>query len=397
LNVGIDQTPKTCHAARVDGFFTSQGRCAPLRDIGATWLVGGLVLLFSAPACTNTSNDPAPDEQISRSTPMDAGAAEVAPIGKGYLWFAGSELNAFTQDQTRASSDKGPAITIQPATFTGTYHDLAFDPQGNLWTVPITGDQVMRVPQVGLMFERPSPDITVTSTALKSPQTIAFDNAGNLWVNNFSGSGAGVSSIVRFDGLAGMPQGNYMLNPGVTIVPGTDPAMVKNFSEGLSMAFDKNGSLWFGSSSSLMRFDSPGSLQGMVTAAPNAVLTTGDYFTTMAFDSAGSLWVTATNVGYIVLRIDQPGTLQGAVTATPAARVSLMSGDANFAGGMAFDSTGSLWIAMSNRIIELTNPSSMMGNVSPGPQITLALPSTSYPDLGSKLAFWPKPDGLPLY
>jgi ligand-binding sensor domain-containing protein len=353
------------------------------------------VLVAAVAGCTNTSNDPAPNERRQRV--VDASVPEVPTIGAGYLWFAGSELKAFTQEQTRASSTKGPAITIEPATFTGTYHDLAFDAQGNLWTVPITGDQIMRVPRSGLMSPRPSPDLTITSTALANPQTIAFDAAGNLWVNNYNGSGPGISTIIRFDGIRDMPQGNYQLNPSVTIGPGTDKAMIKNFSAGLSLAFDKPGNLWFGSSGSLLRFDSPASLHGMVDAAPAAVLTTGDFYTTLAFDSAGSLWVTGTNVGYLVLRIDQPGTLQGVMTPTPAARVRLESNDANFAGGMGFDSDGALWIAMSNRIIKLANPSSMVGNVTPGPEITLGLPSTSYPDLASKLAFWPSPSGLPLY
>jgi ligand-binding sensor domain-containing protein len=326
---------------------------------------------------------------------VDASVPEVPTIGAGYLWFAGSEINAFTENQTLESNTKGPAITVQPATFTGTYHDLTFDEHGNLWTVPITGDQIMRIPHAGLTFERPSPDLTITSSALMNPQTIAFDAAGNLWVNNFNGSGPGVSSIVRFDAVRDMPQGNYMLNPSATIGPGTDKIMMKNFGEGLSLAFDQAGSLWFGSSVSLMRFDSPGSIQGAVAAAPAAIITTGDSYTTLVFDSSGTLWVTATNVGYVILRINDPGTLHGVVTATPAARVALMSDNANFAGGMAFDSQGALWVAMSNRIIKLANPSSMVGNVTPGPEVTLGLPSSSFPDLASKLAFWPSPSGLP--
>jgi hypothetical protein len=353
------------------------------------------LIVFGSIGCTNTSNDPAPNAR--RQQMVDASVPEVPTLGSGYLWFAGSDVNAFTQDQTLASNSKGPAITLQPATFTGTYHDLAFDSEGNLWTVPITGDQIMRVPSGSLNFARPSPDLTITSSALKSPQTIAFDSAGNLWVNNFNGSGTAVSSIVRFDGIRDMPQGNYMMNPGVTIGPGTDHAMVQSFTEGLSLAIDKAGSLWFGSIGSLMRFDSPSSLQGNVTAAPSATLTTGDSYGSIVFDATGALWVTATNVGYFVLRIDDPSSLHGAMTATPAARVSLAGESANFAGGMAFDSDGALWVAMSNRIIKLADPSSMMGNVTPGPDVTLGLPSSSFPDLASKLAFWPRPGGLPLF
>jgi len=64
---------------------------------------------------------------------------------------------------------------------------------------------------------------------------------------------------------------------------------------------------------------------------------------------------------------------------------------------MAFDANGALWIAMSNQIIELAGPSSMVGNVIPGAEVVLGLPMTCFPDLASKLVFWPTPTGLPVF
>lgn len=346
-------------------------------------------------ACTNTSNDPALADR--RSTFIDGGLPDVPPHGPGYLWFAGSELNAFTQVQTQASSDSGPAIVVEPTQLTGTFHDLAFDPAGNLWTVPITGDQIMRVPRAGLGSFQSAADLTISSPALKSPQTISFDPAGNLWVINYDGSGPAVASIVRFDAVRDMAPGTPMLFPSATIGPGSDKTMIGYFAEGSALAFDKAGALWFGGISTVMRFDGPSSLQGTVVAAPAAIISTGDSYASIAFDSVGSLWITATRSGYFALRVSQPGALTGTVPAMPAARVALPGANALFAGGMAFDADGALWIAMSNQIIKLASPSSMVGNVTPGPEVVLGLPAKSYPDLASKLAFWPNPIGLPLF
>jgi len=370
---------------------TRRNVCPPL----VSTLVLASFVSAASSACTNTSNDPAPDER--RSTQVDAGFPDAMKAGPGYLWFAGSQLNAFTQDQTQSSNDAGPSIIVEPSEMTGTFHDLVFDPSGNLWTVPITGDQIVRVPRVGLTNIRPFSDLTLSSPALKSPQTLAFDSAGNLWVVNYNGSGPNVANIVRFDGVRDMPSGNPILVPSLTIGAGSDKAMIAAFTQGSALAFDKDGNLWFGGISSVMRFDSPSSLHGSVDAAPAASISTGDSYASIAFDSVGSLWITATSSGYYALRVANPGMLTGTAPAQPAARISLPGANALFAGGMAFDADGALWIAMSDQIIKLSSPSSMVGNVTPGPEVVLSLPSKSYPDLASKLAFWPSPSGLPVF
>jgi len=345
-------------------------------------------------ACTSTDNDPAPSARRSRV--VDAAPIDAPLLKPGYLWFAGSDLNAFTREQTQASNDAGPAVLVVPSSLTATFHDLTFDSAGNLWTIPIVGDQILRIPRSGLGGDiRPLANLTISSAALKSPQALTFDGAGNLWVVNYNGSDAGVASIVRFDAVRDMAGGTVSLVPSVTIGPGAVQKMIGTFTQGTALAFDKAGNLWFGSVSAVMRFDAPANLHGTVVAAPSAVISTGDAYASIAFDSIGSLWITATKVDYFALRVNQPELLTGTAAATPAARVKLPASMALFAGGMAFDANGGLWIAMSTQIIELARPSGLVGNVSPGADVVLALPSTSYPDLASKLAFWPTPAGLP--
>jgi streptogramin lyase len=312
------------------------------------------------------------------------------------LWFAGDELNAFTLEQTHASTDMGPAVLVTPSSGVATFHDLVFDPDGNLWTIPISGDQILRLARTGLGGEvRPAPDLTIKSAALAAPITLTFDTAGNLWVVNYNGAGPSTANIVRFDAVRGMHGGDQMLTPSLTIGPGTDKTMKDGFAQGTALAFDPKGNLWFGGISSLMRFENPSGLNGTIVAAPEAIISTGDSFASIAFDGVGSLWVTAAKAGYFALRIDSPSRLVGTVSYTPDARVKLSATTSTFAGGMAFDATGSLWIAMSDQIVALANPSSMLGNVSPGAAVVLGLPAQSFPDLASKLAFWPMPPSSP--
>jgi ligand-binding sensor domain-containing protein len=384
-------------------------------------MVAALVLgcVVAGGGCTNTSNNASPGTGGSGPGPGGGGGGQGngsgngdggMPVGDGgpdagppggYLWFAGAELSGFTQAQTVASNTDGPGIIVSPSAMTATFHDLVFDPDGNLWTLPIAGDKVLMIASYDLVQNsRPVPILAISSTALKAPQALAFDDAGNLWVVSYNGTSSSVATIVRFDGVRGMTGGDVTLTPSLTIGPGTDATMINQFTQGTALAFDTAGSLWFGASAGVMRFDQPANLQGTVTAAPATIVSTGESYLSMAFDAAGSLWVTGSKSGFFVLRFANPGALSGKVTPTPAAKVAIPAGTgtqmARFAGGLAFDADGSLWIAMSNQIISIASPGALSGNVTASPSIVLGLPATVFPDLTSKLAFWPMPAGVPV-
>ena len=379
-----------------------------------------LVAAFGAAGCSSTNNNP-PDAgglggkagaggaagrasaQGTGGQGGNTGAAGttgtvIVSPGVGYLWYAGDQLNAFTQDETTASNDDGPGITVAPSSPSARFHDLAFDRDGQLWTVPTTGDQILRLPAASLGGgSGPAvPNLVLTSPGLVSPQSLAFDPAGNLWVVNFAGAGVGVANIVCFKA----PQawsGNMNASPSVTISPAADAQSMGQFIEGTALAFDSKGSLWFASVSTVLRIDSPGTLAGAVTAAPAAAISTGDAYTSIAFDTNGSLWISATTQGYVALRIDNPGALTGLVSPTPAARVGLSSANAVFVGGLSFDKNGALWVMTSNRILEITSPAALVGQVTASPAVTLGLPAAVMSGLASKLVFRPTPAGLPIY
>ncbi len=120
-------------------------------------------------ACTDTSNNAVIDARLpiildggptvvdGPGSPRDLGA-DVSPfLDPGYLWFAGGGLSTFTRTATAASQDRGPGFVVVPATPANGYHDLAFDREGNLWTIPIGGDRIERIPAAGLAPSRRRP------------------------------------------------------------------------------------------------------------------------------------------------------------------------------------------------------------------------------------------------
>jgi streptogramin lyase len=328
----------------------------------------------------------------------DAGFDGTRPdLDPPYLWYAGAGLYAFTQAQTRASSDDGGQFRFVPSFATMNFHDLAFDDRGNLWTIPISGNQIIRLPAASLdpqATAAPGPDLVISSPALLSPENLAFDADGNLWVVAYGGAGQSIATIIRFDDPRGLT-GNVTLDATVTIAPASTPEAQLQFLQPSALAFDQAGSLWFAAAANVLRFDGPQSLQGAVTAAPAAVLSGGDAYASIAFDAAGALWITGANGGFFVERIGNPGALAGAVNPIPIARVSLPGGASLFAGGLAFDATGALWVALSLQILEILDPGEPTGDVGVNPAVVLGVMPP--PDLGSKLVFQPKPTGLPIF
>ncbi len=367
----------------------------------------GVSIASLATACTNTNNNAVIDPRLP--IVFDGGAAVVdgprsrtdltgdaSPLfDPGYLWFAGGGLSAFTRTATSSSQDRGPAFVVVPAPTASGYHDLAFDRDGNLWTIPIGSDRIERIAASGLgpFAPPPAPDRVITSAALARPQSLAFDGSGNLWVLNYDGAGPSVANIVRFDapfddGDAGDRTPSATLNPSAA-----DRAI---FNQGASIAFDASGDLWFSAITSVARVAGAPGAQGTATATLAAVIGSGDsVFVSLAFDSTGALWITGASAGYFVSRIDDARSLATPADAAPSALLRLPSDGSSFAGGMAFDDQGTLWIAMSNRIVALGAPGTAQGTLSVTPAITLGL--SNPPDLATRLAFWPRPPGVPVY
>jgi hypothetical protein len=348
-----------------------------------------LAALFATGACSNTNNNAAPGGVI------DAGG-DVAPRAPAYLWYAGGALSGFTRAQTLSTNDDGPIWQVVPEGAVHNCHDLAFDAAGNLWTIPIQGDEILRLPAARLRdFAPVIPDLVLKSPALAAPQSLAFDSAGNLWVLSFNGAGPSIATVVRFDDPRNL-SGAQTVSPAVTIEPGPSPEDAARMSQATAIAFDGAGNLWLAAVANVLRFDHVAKLSGRVAAAPSAVVATGEAYGSLAFDAAGSLWVTAARDGsYFVLRFSEPGSLSGAVAPQPMARVRLQIKGATFVGGMGFEAGGALWIATSSSVVKLAHADRLAGETSVDPAVELG--RAAFPDLASKLLVVPTPPGVPIY
>ena len=354
----------------------------------------GLVALLAAGgACTDTSNNARGGRVVDAGTDAD-------PRGTPYLWYAGGALNAFSRAQTLSSNDDGPAFEVVPDLTVHNCHDLAFDGAGNLWTIPLKGDQpggeILRLPAGHLTdYAAVTPDLVLTSPALAGPQGLIFDAAGNLWVLNFNGAGTSVANVVRFDDPRGL-SGNQAVSPSLTLAPGAAPEDVARFRQATAIAFDGGGNLWLSAVANVLRFDHAADLAGDVVSAPSAVVSTGEAYGSLAFDADGALWITAARDGAeLALRFADPGRLTGVVTPQAEARVRLPSSTATFAAGMGFDADGALWIATSAALLKLAHADRLAGDASPAASVVLG--SAAFPDLASKIAIRPTPTGLPVY
>ncbi len=144
-----------------------------------------------------------PSQLAGSGTPTPAvtlsatGASLDNPVGlafdhAGDLWVAdsgNSTLVELTPTQLSATGSPAPAVTLSA---TGTSLDnpvgLAFDGAGDLWASNATSSTLVAFTPSQLAGSgSPTPDVTLTSTAsgsIDSPQGLAFDGAGYLWVAN---------------------------------------------------------------------------------------------------------------------------------------------------------------------------------------------------------------------
>ena len=351
--------------------------------------------LWVAAACTNTNNNAPPDAGRG-GPPVEAGTT----LAPARLWYAGAGLDAFTSAQVARSNDVGPGYIVVTDVDVN-FHDVAFDAQGNLWAIPIAAqkagrpDRILRLPAASLASGTLAlPDLVITSPALASPQSLAFDGNGALWVTNFDGTSPSVGSIVRFDHPGEQP-GSVTLSPSATIGPGPTDAERQVFSQPSGLAFDAAGNLWLSAIGSVARLDHPTTLVGAVAAAPSAIVTSGDdAFDSIAFDAGGSLWITSAGGGFFALRVASPGALTGTTRVSAAAKLRLPGDTSRFAAGMAFDADGALWVAMSDRIVGFSGAGALSGEVTPTPAIVLKL-KAGFPDLSSKLVFRPEAGRAP--
>jgi len=185
--------------------------------------------------------------------------------------------------------DKTPDIIIDSPSFGSAIPGpkvVAFDPAGNLWVSVVASDKVIRFTPAQIAATG-SPTAAVEWTGILSPQGLAFDASGNLWVAAHDDN-----AVVRID-AAHLGASGVGADLGIT-TEYTASGVTSSLRFPIGLAFDAAGNLWVNYDGILAKIpvsDQAGIGSKMIT--PPVVITT-DVATLpvgIAFDQDGGLWL----------------------------------------------------------------------------------------------------------
>ena len=335
----------------------------------------------------------------------------------GNLWVVDAANSRILEFKPPFTIDEGASLVLGERDFSTTYlsgggslngtvlsvpQGIAFDSSGNLW-VSDTGDS--RIVEFQAPFSTGenaslvlgAPDLhtlefstqNASQTDLNSPDGLAFDSSGNLWVAD-----TGYYRVVEF-------KAPFSNGEAASIVLGQDNFTAKDFPNEpncpptcnqptaatldgpFDVAFDASGNLWVADRNDyrVSEFTAPFtngeaasfsigggcSIFGEVLAAD--CMSVIDY---IGFDHSGMLWVSDTGNGRVLgfpspftagenatLVLGEPDFSTGPGIVDNATQSNLLSPE-----GFAFDSAGNAWVADDgfNRVIEF--PASTTGGAS---------------------------------
>lgn len=309
-----------------------------------------------------------------------------APVGSsGKAWVSNANGSAYVLGY--ASSALGATAT-QPASVVAKTNgggDVAFDDEGNLWTLGATTTDpvLLRYPAASLAASStPTPDRKIdvaNSGCVPLAAALAFDKTGNLWVTLGC-----EKKVARLDKSALGADGQ--ITPTVAIGGMTAPK---------GIAFDADGNLWV-ADTTVKRYGTP-RLTGSSDGAADAELTLPNADAEeLAFDSNGDLWAVGGSQVNLTRVAKADLAAAGARSPTPAVQISV--GVAALPHGIAFDESGGLWVATDAGKFARLAPSQL------GTSTTYAAPTAperviTSSDVGSagSFALYPAPAGLPLF
>jgi sugar lactone lactonase YvrE len=289
---------------------------------------------------------------------------------RGDLWVVDISSSRVLEFLPPFTIGMGASVVIGQPTFTSTtgfaqawfnFPDgLAFDSSGNLWVSDNANGAILRFPQPFITAEASNLVIGQGQNTLTIPRGLFLDSSGNLWVGD-----SGNNRVLRFspsfsNGMSAnlvIGQGDFGSNWEVT-------AQSRLTSAG-GVLMDSSGNLWVSDfySNRILRFSPPftsgmsanlvlgqTSFAGNSASATQAGLSTPKYF---AFDSAGDLWV-ADQSNNRVLMFAPPfsngmaAALVIGQTGFTSSASALSQGGLSNPAGVAFDSSGNLWVADQN-------------------------------------------------
>ncbi|PTL80360.1 hypothetical protein DAT35_30325 [Vitiosangium sp. GDMCC 1.1324] len=188
-----------------------------------------------------------------------------------------------------ASGKKTADVTLTGGPLEGGFpraRALAFDPNGNLWVTVGFNDKIVRyTPDQLATSGSPTPAVELTS--LKGPSGLAFDSAGNLWVA-FTGD----DRVARYNASRLTTSSNA--SPDLVLQAETPPPVIGDLSAPSGLAFDAAGNLWVNYNGTLARL-TPADQSGSGTVTTTPAVQIGLSVTALpdglVFDESGNLWL----------------------------------------------------------------------------------------------------------
>jgi sugar lactone lactonase YvrE len=217
------------------------------------------------------------------AVPTPGGPNQIAVDRRGWLWLADWDANTVSAYQPASLRPPAPApVVVLSGPALGSPTDLAFDSSGNLWVANQATGRVVEIRAIDLARSgspRPIASLLPGAAASGTPEAIAFDHTGRLWVSDYY---RGVLMVVARSDLRGAGP----VRPELQIDVGS-----RTFPIGLT--FDADGRLWV-SGEHVIEVFRPGAATAKDAIArwsgPRLVMPHD-----VSFDPKGDVWVPCYN------------------------------------------------------------------------------------------------------
>jgi sugar lactone lactonase YvrE len=296
-SVGIKGNPaaiQTGDTAKVTVTYALKSRT------GALWVANnatGVVPEYAA-AQLDSSGTPTPAESLSTHA---GGVGGLAFDSKGNMWESDYTETTATLYMYSSAAIAGDSTTQSDSIVSSAINvplNLAMDSQGDLWVADGNGALFEFTPSQLAAGGNQTPTLQVTSGQLGCPTALTFDASGNLWVADNCNDHIleYTASQLTTTGPTCSPA-PAQCTPNAADTIGSNSTSIDT-PQGL--AFDSHGNLWVanGSGSTIVGF-TPAQAASNGAPAPQVTITapSGATLNGIAVDNSGSIWVSNAPLG----------------------------------------------------------------------------------------------------